>query len=335
MKKILIIRQQNNQLGDLICTIPFYATIKKKFPKSKITLITATTNYPIPIKEINPYIDNILVFHKKNFFDYVSFLYKLRDIFYDYCIIPSTLKISNTSYIIGFFSKAGVKIGVERIDNDNNRFDFFLNLKKGYDWNKEKIHQIIRIMDIASSAGFNPDYNNVKQFSLSLKNIYTENGYKWLKDKFNNKGITIGIHPGAGKTTNIWGADKYYELIKLLYTEYNCNIVITSGIIDDEQTNLLMKNLLSDNIPFQVAKNLEILLLGGILKNLDLFITNDTGIMHYAAYLGTKTISLFGPTNSFEWAPLKDKCISIQSESKNIRDINSETVFSAAKELIG
>jgi len=46
--------------------------------------------------------------------------------------------------------------------------------------------------------------------------------------------------------------------------------------------------------------------LSGILNDLDLLITNDTGTLHLAVALQKKTVSLFGPTNSKVFGPYQD-----------------------------
>jgi ADP-heptose:LPS heptosyltransferase len=45
-------------------------------------------------------------------------------------------------------------------------------------------------------------------------------------------------------------------------------------------------------------------LLLAVLARAKLFITCDTGPMHFAAALGVPTLSLFGPTSAMRWAPL-------------------------------
>jgi len=44
----------------------------------------------------------------------------------------------------------------------------------------------------------------------------------------------------------------------------------------------------------------------GELRTGRLFIGNDSGVTHLAAWLGLPTIALFGPTDPASWAPLGD-----------------------------
>ena len=58
----------------------------------------------------------------------------------------------------------------------------------------------------------------------------------------------------------------------------------------------------------QAAKNLagetSIAELIGLLASCDLLVTNDTGPAHVGAALSIPTLTIFGPTNEFETAPL-------------------------------
>ena len=52
---ILVVRK-HNQIGDMLCSLPLFKALKKKYPESSITLVASPTNYPIPFKKINPFI---------------------------------------------------------------------------------------------------------------------------------------------------------------------------------------------------------------------------------------------------------------------------------------
>lgn len=44
-------------------------------------------------------------------------------------------------------------------------------------------------------------------------------------------------------------------------------------------------------------------------------ITNDSGLMHVAAALGTPTMGIFGPTSPYHWAPLNELAATIQTKT--------------------
>ncbi|RPI69906.1 MAG: ADP-heptose--LPS heptosyltransferase, partial [Ignavibacteriales bacterium] len=70
-----------------------------------------------------------------------------------------------------------------------------------------------------------------------------------------------------------------------------------------------------------------------LISRSDLFICNDTGIMHVAGTTNTPQISIFGPTNPFNWAPIGvDKYFIRNSEL--IDDISVEEVFNLCNTVL-
>ncbi|MBA7472942.1 hypothetical protein ES707_08274 [subsurface metagenome] len=45
-------------------------------------------------------------------------------------------------------------------------------------------------------------------------------------------------------------------------------------------------------------------------------ITNDSGLMHIAAAIGTPTMGIFGPTSPYLWAPLNGLAATVVTETK-------------------
>jgi heptosyltransferase-2 len=44
-------------------------------------------------------------------------------------------------------------------------------------------------------------------------------------------------------------------------------------------------------------------------------ISNDSGLMHIAAALGTPTMGIFGPTSPYHWAPLNGLAATVQTKT--------------------
>jgi heptosyltransferase-2 len=63
-----------------------------------------------------------------------------------------------------------------------------------------------------------------------------------------------------------------------------------------------------------------------LISKSDLFISNDTGIMHVAGTTETPQISIFGPTNPFNWAPIGSNKFFIR-KSELIDDVAVEDVY--------
>jgi heptosyltransferase-2 len=207
-------------------------------------------------------------------------------------------------------------------------FHYLLNIKKEFDWNKNKVHQIYRITDIVKQIGCELSNKETEDIRININEVDKRVADEFISCNFPDTNKTlIGFHPGAGKSGNRWDVKYFLELIKLLHDRFSCNILLTSGYIDKEVTCKLVNHLQEIGIKPVVAENLEIGKLAAVLKKLNLYITNDTGLMHLAGFSSVNTVSLFGPTKGFEWAPLKKNQFYIQSKTDNINDIDVKEVF--------
>ncbi len=334
VKNILVVGK-NNQIGDMICSLPLYAALKKKYPRSTITLVAAKTNYPVPIKELNPYIHKVIVFDKSKVSSLIKFIKELRKVNYQIGIVPSTFAYSTTSHLINYFSGAKIRVGVNSIEGVKNKAAKYLNVKKDFFWESEKKHQRLRNIDVVKQIGCTLSTDELNKIGFNLNEeelLFAEN---FLNDNFIDKSKPVfGFHPGAGKKANLWNTDNFVSLISELYKKYNNNVLITAGWTDKEVVSSISSKLNDLKINFTLAENFEIKKLAAVLSKINLYITNDTGPMHIAGSVGTKMISLFGPTKSYEWAPVGEKQFYIKSETGNINDIGVNDVLSLCNKIL-
>jgi ADP-heptose:LPS heptosyltransferase len=334
MVNILVVRDKNNQLGDTICALPMFYALKKKFPQSKITLLHGAVNYEIKYKELNPYIDDVLLFDRYSSFTEKKHLIRtLRGKKFDYAIIPSTFGLSTTGHLINYLSGAKKRVGLSYYNDKKNALEFLLNIKKGFDWDKRKISQAMRGLEIVEQIGCSIAQNEIDSIGLEVdaKNIKFADDF--IKNNFDKERILIGIHPG-GKTMNRWPAENFTAVLEELSREKNAEFLITSGEIDKDITDKLSNILAEKKIKFAVAQSLPVKDLSALMRKLSLYISNDTGILHLASLNKVRTIGLFGPTDSTEWKPIGKETICIQSPTVDMKDLKPLVVLDAAKKIL-
>ncbi len=334
VKNILIVRQ-HNQLGDMLCSVPLFAAIRKRFPEAHITLVASPINYEILFSDINPFIDKVITYRKSPFKNLIEFYKELKNHDYQIGIVPSTVSISRTSHFINFFSGAKIRVGVNSIDDKVNSVAYLLNVKSDFEWDKNKLHQTERNLDVGRQINCDLTDEEKKGVMIHLSDEEIKFAEDFIRTNFpdRNKPL-ISLHPGAGKMPNRWKRENFVELVKRLHEKYECNILITSGLIDKEITDKVRDELKSLNINCIVLENTTIRKVGAVIKLTDLYITNDTGTLHVAGGVDANVISLFGPTHGYEWAPKGDNKIYIQSPTDNINDITIDMVFKEAVLLL-
>lgn len=328
LKKILIVRQ-HNQLGDLLAGVSLFRALKEKFPSSQITLILSPFNYPGMVK--NKLIDRLFVFDKKKLYSplYIYRFLKLLRENYDMVIVPVVVSISFTSNLLARLSNSAVRIGAKSLDGKRNKSDYFFNHRVPIDWRRHPDSNVSeRSLDILRPFGINT--SNYKS-----EITFDEPDIRFAAKFISGLGVgkneyLIGLHVGAGKVNNRWSLIKFKTLIEKLNNEYSAKFYLTGGKADKEEVSFIVHKL-----PLSIGLfiNQEIPRVAALISKSDLFISNDTGIMHVAGTTDTPQVSIFGPTNPFNWAPIGANKLFIR-KSDLIDDIAVNDVFVLCKELL-
>lgn len=328
VKKILIVRQ-HNQLGDMLAAISLFRALKEKYPQSHISVIVSPVNKAAI--ERTKYIDSYFIFNKLEIYTpsgFIKFLKYLRQEF-DVVIVPVTVSVSFTSNLIARISNSKIRIGPNSLDGKPNDSAYFFDRRIDINWKRHPDSNVADlILDIVRPFGI--DTNDFSS-DINFDDSDLETAKRFLQQiKSNANFKLIGIHVGAGKPQNRWSLQKYVDLIFKLNESYNCCFYVTGWKFDSEELDYIEKHsklkihqFLHHTIP-QVA---------ALISISNLFITNDTGIMHVAGTTKTPQISLFGPTNPFNWAPCGKNKIFLR-KSDLIDDIEVEDVFAVSKVLL-
>jgi heptosyltransferase-2 len=327
--KIIVIRQ-HNQLGDLLAGIPLFRAIKEKYPKVHLTVIASPSNYQGLSK--NKFIDRLFIFDKKKLINPVYFneLHKLLKEKYDIAIVPVTVSISFTSNILARLANAKIRIGPQSLDGKENKSDFFFDRRVKIDWRKFPDQNIYeRSLDLVRPFGITTG-NFKPEISFDEDDLKTVDDFISNKVKPDKGDILVGMHIGAGKPQNRWSLYKFMDLIDRITKKYPSKIYITGSVNDNEEISFIKKKL---EIPVTYFLDHSISQIAALISKSDLFISNDTGIMHVAGATDIPQISIFGPTNPFQWAPIGDNKIFVR-KSELIDDVSVEDVFEDCKILL-
>ncbi len=337
VKNVLIVRQ-HNQLGDMLCSLPLFASVRKEFSSAEITLVASPDNYEILNSPSNKYLDYIILYKKDSPKSLLSFYSKLKKRKYDIGIVPSTVSFSKTSHLINHLSGAKIRVGVSQINTKDglliNESDFLLDIKKEFSWEKNKIHQWGRTLSIGKEIGCELSKEEIQNVSLSLSKSEIAFADKFYSNYFREDDIVIGLHIGAGKPPNRWAVKNFIKLAKKLSENEKIKLLVTIGPMDDDVAVEFKKLAATEKLKITFLENEKIRNVAAVLSKLKLYITNDTGTMHIAGFVKTKLISLFGPTPGWEWSPKFDNQIYIQSKSDDINEITVEDVYQKSLKLL-
>jgi len=274
-------------LGDLMFNTPAIRAIKQRYPQATITLISSYKNRGLVAK--SAYFDNVVYWDEKAK-DMRRVVKELRKTQPELAIILHSKPpydvisavLSGCEYIIK--DVYGTKpSGIEK---------WLTHYITGYNG-----HLIQRKLDVVSFL--NCDVSNRDMFIPVDFPLIAKDADK----------ITIGFQMGASEPLRCWPVAKFIELARYILAlgpQYEIALIGTLKERDHETTFLnAMSEVDKQRIVSHIAKtNLEQLL--GIMRNMDVLVTGDTGPLHLAVALKTKTVSLFVTANPEHTGPYQD-----------------------------
>ena len=171
-------------------------------------------------------------------------------------------------------------------------------------------HETTRNLDVLRKANI-PTPVQTTTFSVTTEDK------KWASDflttyQMNRERPWVAIHPGSPIPLKRWASERYAELADWLIAQ-KCAEILFVGveaeipIITEIQRRMQAE---SNNI----AGKTTLTQLASILHTCNVFIGNDSGPMHLAAAVGTRTIGLYGPGDPTRFGPVGLKCRTIRQK---------------------
>lgn len=333
-RSILVIRQ-HNQLGDMLCVVPLLRALRAAHPQAHIALLASPVN--AAVMHSNRWLDDVILFDKRRYLEGATLrtgaireLFRsLRSPAFDLVLTPATVSMSGTSDLLAMVTRAPVRIGPGRLEGRPNPSAAVYTHPVPLDWSGQPHrHQTLRNLDIAGALRL-PEVPLHSEITLKQAELYAAKSF--LSKRSHDPGSFIVYHPGAGKPPNRWPADRFARLAREVAGETGLGVLVTSGSFDREPVGVMAEGL---GRAFTLVENRPIREVAAILAMARLVVSNDTGIMHVAAAVGTPVLSLFGPTDPLQWAPLSEGSRYIQGEGGEIRSIALDEVRAAVLSML-
>jgi heptosyltransferase-2 len=131
----------------------------------------------------------------------------------------------------------------------------------------------------------------------------------WRRAQALGTGAAVALAPGSVGSSKRW---TYYPEAARLLAEQGLDVWVIGG--PGEKT--IAQEIVAAGGP-RVRDLTGTDLRNGILAmaTASVAISNDSGLMHIAAALGTPTMGIFGPTSPYHWAPLNGLAATVQTKT--------------------
>ena len=124
----------------------------------------------------------------------------------------------------------------------------------------------------------------------------------------------VVFHPSSGGfmgSVKEWSFDRWVDLGRRLAAR-QWQIVVTGAEGDRPKTEMLTERLrLAGTCPINLAGHHTLAEVADVLAASEVVVTVNTGLMHLAALVGARTVSLEGPTPVRRWGPLGPRARSV------------------------
>jgi heptosyltransferase-2 len=137
--------------------------------------------------------------------------------------------------------------------------------------------------------------------------VPAEEASRWRQASGLGTGRAVALAPGSVGASKRW---TYYPQAARLLAERGFDVWVVGGPAEKS----LATEIVAAGGP-RVRDLTGTDLRNGILAvaAADIAISNDSGLMHIAAALGTPTMGIFGPTSPYHWAPLNGLAATVQT----------------------
>ncbi|HEX9253050.1 MAG TPA: glycosyltransferase family 9 protein [Ignavibacteriaceae bacterium] len=310
--KILILALSG--IGDALMFTPALKLLRESLPSAQIYALVMYKGTK-EIYETNPNFNKVIYFDflKEGALNSLKFVLSLRKK-YDATInvYPSNRKEYN---FINFLLGAKKRVGVEYLRMNNSNFGWLNNVTVLENDKTHNVQSNIKLIEKLLNKKFDEE---------PAMEIHLSEGHKKFADHYletnsiNQNDFVVGFHPGCATLKNHikrrWEPEKFTELGKKLINEKNAKVFLFGGLEEEELKSSINKMVDSENC--FVIKTEKFLQSIAIMKRCNVFVTNDSALMHVASALGLKVIAIIGPTNQHYIYPWKTehKIVSLNLE---------------------
>jgi heptosyltransferase-2 len=299
MNRILVVSV--NWLGDAIMTTPAFKALKDRFPSSYLGVMA-----PERVKEVfedNPYINEIIIFdqktRQKSLSSKLKFISYLRKRKFDTVFL---IQRSFTRAFICYLAGIKTRIGYKRLKTNILLSDSIL-------MPSQKLHRQDFYLNLFEKQGI-PVKERLPAFFIPRK----------IQDKVNvslqslrrNYSYLVGINPSANWDLKRWAPERFSQLADRLIDQHKAGVIFIGSKKEQKLIDQVIVKMKEKAYDFCGRTTLKEL--GALIKNLDLFISNDSGPAHLSASLNVPTLVLFGPTSKEITSPKGEKSNIIQKE---------------------
>lgn len=268
-----------NRLGDAILSTGLLVAMMERFPKARFTIVCGPA--AAGLFEAMPNLDRVIVMHKQPWARHWWELWK-------------QVATTRWRFILDLRGSGIAQFLLAR-------------RRKVYHGSGSRMHKVIALSNL------------LRLPQPAAPRIWIDERHeKAARKLWPNDGVPVlALGPTANWGGKIWPADRFAELAERLTAPGgilpNARIAVFGGPGEEAIAAPLLAALPQERC-LNLVGQLDLLTLAAALRRCDLYIGNDSGLMHLAAASGVPTLGLFGPSREETYGPWGEKTAAVRTD---------------------
>ncbi len=292
-KDILV--RGTNWIGDVVMSLPALETIRKSVPHARITVLAKP--WVADIYRLVPGVDEVMIYRSPGIHEGLVGKWRLADElksrrFHAAVLFQNAFEAALITAAAGIPIRAGYTTDGRRL-----LLTHPVKKRKGV----ESLHQVHYYRELVQALGFLADPGEVRIYP-SEKSLTRAD--EILRDEGVEEGERlVGMAPGAAYgPAKMWYPERFAAAADRLSQIHSTRTLLFGSGGDSVHTAAVGEHMQGPFIDFAGRKTLAEVT--ALISRCNLFISNDSGLMHLAGALGVPLVAVFGSTNPKATSPL-------------------------------
>lgn len=290
-----ILVRSTNWVGDAVMTLPALEAVKENFPSSVVSVLAKP--WVEPVFRNHPAVDEMVILNKgggafTGFGELFRTIRSVRKGSFDLTILfQNAFEAALISWAGGIPIRAGY-------NTDGRGILLTHGVVRSQD--VLKVHQVEYYLSLLEKLGLKTEKKDPVLHVSSEERSVAE---KRLQDGGVNKGdLLVGLNAGAifGGAKK-WDAERFAAIGVRSIEEWGAKVLVFGSAKELEIGRKVMNAMEHAATDFCGQTSLREAI--ALVSMCDIFVTNDSGLMHVASALDVPTVAIFGPTDQVATGP--------------------------------
>jgi heptosyltransferase-3 len=336
--RILVIRRDN--IGDLVCTTPLLAALRRRYPAGHIAALVNTYNRAV--LDRNPDVDTVYAYEKAKhrgfarsvasvYADRIRMILALRREKFDYAILATP---GFAAASLRLARQAGARHVVGYTDPGTTHWR--LDIALPYD-GASRAHEVEQVFGLLEPLGIEGPPPAARVFPDPTLRSDAERALSALgRDK-----PVLGVHISARRKNQQWPAEHFARLVRAISERHAARSLLlwAPGEADnprhpgdDDKARAVIAGCSGLPVLPWPTEELPRLIAG--LSACDYVICADGGAMHLAAGLRKPILCFFGDSPPERWRPWMTPHELLRPATRDLRDLGVEQAVEGFERLV-